>query len=140
MHVKDPAIWAAVAEGDREELAGDAVFTLAERIAEADNPAETVVTVARRFPGLATAAGLDPWSVEDFETWMSSTDCTASGYWAAMLVMALCERKPEAFDLADSETGWDVLDREAFYRLVGQVLHLSKWESSALRRTRRRSW
>jgi hypothetical protein len=122
--MEDRDIWAAAAEAEEEDTLGEAVFALDKHLAAASDRAAALVKLARTFPSLDAAAGLDPWSPDVFEAWMLSDECSVSGYWSALLVLNLWEREPASFDPREATAGWDALDRQTFDRLSAQAHRL----------------
>ena len=116
----DDAIWRAAAESEEVEGLILLLGMLQVEVDESPDHSASVVRVAREFPSLAGANGLEPWAPDRLEQWIVSGDsCSTSGHWSAMLILSLWEGTAGQFPVEDAWTGWDVADQRALRRVCG---------------------
>lgn len=114
LEMPDSAIWRAAAEHEEEEAWLLLLGILQVEVEESPDRAAAVVQVAREFPSLAGADGLNPWDPGRLDQWMLSDDsCSTSGHWSAMLILSLWEGTAGQFPFEDARTGWDAADWRA---------------------------
>ena len=67
----------------------------------------------------ATSDGLDPWDPDRLDSWiLSDEECSASGCWAAMLVLALWKgTAASSFTGGDLMEALDAADQRVLQRL-----------------------
>ena len=125
LDMPDSAIWRAAAEVEEEQVWIMLCAELQVAVDESPQRAAAVVHVARQIPSLAGADGLDPWDPDRLDRWMLSDEsCSTSGYWAAMLVLALWEGTAGSYPVDDARQAWNAADQRALGRL-GASLTLS---------------
>ena len=106
LEMSDDAILRAADEAEEEDAWIILCAELQVAVDESPQRAAAVVHVARQIPSLAHADGLDPWDPDRLDRWMLSDElCSTSGYWAAMLVLALWKGTA-----ASSFTGGDLIE------------------------------
>jgi hypothetical protein len=77
--------------------------------------AERLPSLARRFPCLAGAAGLDPFDPATFHAWATSRGTSSAAYHAALLLLNLYGAGPwERFDVLAAARVWGDADRQMF--------------------------
>lgn len=77
--------------------------------------AERLPSLARRFPCLRGAAGLDPFDPAAFHAWSSSRGPGSAAYHAGLLLLNLYGEGPwERFDVLAALRAWSDADRQMF--------------------------
>jgi hypothetical protein len=72
-------------------------------------------SLARRFPCLSKADGLDEWSAERFHAWIVNKGADSHAWHAGHLVLNLFEKGPwEKFDAVSAICHWDDESRSIF--------------------------
>lgn len=78
---------------------------------------DRLATLARSFPTLRAAEGLEPWDPETFHQWVWS-HCGSGGRHAALFVLSVfnynAEWDGERFSVVHAMAVWDESHREAF--------------------------
>ncbi len=74
-----------------------------------------VASLARRFPCLAEAVGLDPWTPEFFGQWLIEQGENTASWHAGQLILSLLGTQPQnGFDAIAAVRVWSDSDREVF--------------------------
>ncbi|MCK9458105.1 MAG: hypothetical protein M0R80_00315 [Proteobacteria bacterium] len=77
--------------------------------------AERLPSLARRFPCLKGAVGLDPFDPAAFHAWSSSRGQGSAAYHAGLLLLNLYGEGPwERFDVLAAVRVWSDADRQMF--------------------------
>lgn len=72
-------------------------------------------SLAKRFPCLVGAEGLEPWTPERFYSWLQTQKQNASSWHAGLLVLNLQGKGPwEPFDVVDAIEHFDDANRVVF--------------------------
>ena len=76
---------------------------------------ERVPSLARRFPCLKNAAGVQPWSAEVFHSWVIDQGEGTAAWHAGHLILNLyCAGPWESFDAISAVSIWNEADRTLF--------------------------
>ena len=76
---------------------------------------ERLPSLARRFPCLESASGIDPWDPEALHSWARALPSGSAGFHAAHLILNIWGPGPwEGFDLLEAARTWDEADRQTF--------------------------
>jgi len=76
---------------------------------------ERLASLARRFPCLENADGLDPWDAKALFAWVESRGREDSAYHAGQLILSLAEYKGcHGFDIMKAARIWEERDRRIF--------------------------
>lgn len=76
---------------------------------------EKLVSLARRFPCLHNAAGIDPWSVKKLRDWTLNRIHGSAEYHAGLFVLNLADCDDcDKFDILEAARIWEEPDRQVF--------------------------
>jgi len=76
---------------------------------------ERLSSLARRFPCLAKAKGIDPWNETAFHQWLSSQHPDSSANHAGLFLLNLAGyTKCEPFDILAANKVWEDPDKQMF--------------------------
>ena len=76
---------------------------------------ERLPSLARRFPCLQGAAGIDPWDPEALHRWAQASPEESSARYAATLVLNLWREGPwDRFDILAAARVWEEADLQTF--------------------------
>ena len=74
----------------------------------------SITLLARSFPSLEHATGLDPWNPGELRRWAAEDPrVTAAGHHAAAFVLGVWTQQP-GFDVVRALAVWDAAHRAAF--------------------------